>query len=79
MMIIAFIVIIILPQNNDKHVNQYFVAFPLVLCGFAYCFYVSGLWPSIPYVLLFHDLVMSSIRKTLEVPTESLLQFKTVD
>lgn len=50
-MILGFIVIILLPQNNDKTVLQIAVVIPLILCGFAYCFYASGLWPSIPYVV----------------------------
>eukprot|EP00831_Metopus_contortus_P016308 TRINITY_DN1681_c0_g1_i1.p1 TRINITY_DN1681_c0_g1~~TRINITY_DN1681_c0_g1_i1.p1 ORF type:complete len:171 (+),score=27.23 TRINITY_DN1681_c0_g1_i1:69-581(+) len=34
-----------------RQVYMYSVVIPLLLCGCAYCFYVSGLWPSIPYVV----------------------------
>lgn len=50
-MILGFVVMILLPQNNDKNYLQIAVVIPLILCGFAYCFYASGLWPSIPYVV----------------------------
>jgi len=50
-MIFGFIIMIVLPQNNDKKVIEITVIFPLILCGFAYSFYASGLWPSIPYVV----------------------------
>jgi len=50
-MMASFLFLIIIPQNNDRHTLVYTAAAPLIICGFAYCFYVSGLWPSIPYVV----------------------------
>ncbi len=49
--IIGFVILIMMPQNDDKKNIQYMIVLPLALVGFAYCFYVSGLWPSIPYVV----------------------------
>lgn len=40
-----------MPQNNDPKVEIKVVIVPLIIAGLAYCFYASGLWPSIPYVV----------------------------
>eukprot|EP00826_Nyctotherus_ovalis_P027370 TRINITY_DN2139_c0_g1_i6.p1 TRINITY_DN2139_c0_g1~~TRINITY_DN2139_c0_g1_i6.p1 ORF type:complete len:129 (-),score=22.52 TRINITY_DN2139_c0_g1_i6:156-542(-) len=41
----------IIPQNDNPGNITYIVILPLVLCGFSYCFYSAGLWPSIPYAV----------------------------
>lgn len=41
----------IIPQNDNPGNIVYIVILPLVLCGFSYCFYSAGLWPSIPYAV----------------------------